>query len=143
MLLKITDISGQFRSYATFLLITTLTMQMIGCEKSSNDFRMTVDKIDELNGMILKGISISGKIESGCIANEDAFVIKRNGKLIHNNTTRVLNVQDLKDPDNFGGEVFTGDYVTLYIPDGKKQDIAPGDILSSNTTSCGKGSTEK
>lgn len=137
------NIAYHLRSYIPIFLIIPLTMQIIGCGKSSNDFRMTVDKIDELNGMILKGISISGKIESGCIANDDAFVIKRGGKQIHNNTTRILNVQDLKDPDNFGGEAFTGDYVTLYIPDGKKQDIAPGDILSSNTTSCGKGSAEQ
>ncbi len=121
-----------------FMMLITL---ILGCENSSNDFRMTVDKVDELNGMILKGISISGKIERGCIANDDAFFIKRNGKPIHNNTTRILNVQDLKEPDNFGGEVYAGDYVTLYIPDGKKQDIVPGDILSSNTTSCGKDAT--
>lgn len=137
------NIAYHLRLYIPIFLITPLIMQIIGCEKSSNDFRMTVDKVDELNGMILKGISISGKIESGCIANDNAFVIKRDGKQIHNNTTRILNVQDLKDPEHFGGEVFTGDYVTLYIPDGKKQDIAPGDILSSNTTSCGKGSTEQ
>ena len=143
MPLKIINVACQTRSYAALFLAITLAIHIIGCEKSSNDFQMTVDRVDELNGLILKGISISGKIQSGCIANDDAFVIKRNGKPIHNNTTRVLNVQDLKDPDNFGGEVFTGDYVTLYIPDGKKQDIAPGDILSSNTTSCGKGSAEK
>lgn len=143
MPLKIISIACQTRSCAALFLAITLVMHIVGCEKSSNDFQMTVDRVDELNGMILKGISISGKIESGCIANDDAFVIKRNGKPIHNNTTRVLNVQDLKDPDNFGGEVFAGDYVTLYIPDGKKQDIAPGDILSSNTTSCGKDSAKK
>ena len=104
---------------------------------------MTIDRVDELNGMILKGISISGTVETGCIANDDAFVVTRNGKEIHQNTVRVLNVKDLQDPDNFNGEVYIGDYVTLYIPDGKKQDIQSGDILSSNTISCDKAAARK
>jgi hypothetical protein len=33
--------------------------------------------------------------------------------------------------------------VTLYIPDGKKQDIQSGDILSSNTISCDKAAARK
>ena len=58
MPLKIINVACQTRSYAALFLAITLAIHIIGCEKSSNDFQMTVDRVDELNGMILKGISI-------------------------------------------------------------------------------------
>jgi selenocysteine-specific translation elongation factor len=131
------------RSGFALMLLSASIFFMVGCDKQSSRFQMTIDRVDELNGMILKGISISGTVETGCIANDDAFVVTRNGKEIHQNTVRVLNVKDLQDPDNFNGEVYIGDYVTLYIPDGKKQDIQSGDILSSNTISCDKAAARK
>lgn len=135
--------SRSWRSGVTLVLLSASIFFMAGCDKQSNRFQMTIDRVDELNGMILKGISISGTVETGCIANDDAFVVTRSGKDIHQNTVRILNVKDLKDPDNFNGDVFTGEYVTLYIPDGKKQDIQPGDVLSSNTISCNEDATRK
>ena len=137
------NFSRCLRSGFALMLLLASIFFMAGCDKQSNRFQMTIDRVDELNGMILKGISISGMVEAGCIANDDAFVVTRNGKEIHQNTVRVLNVKDLQDPDNFNGEVYIGDYVTLYIPDGKKQDIQSGDILSSNTISCIKAASRK
>ena len=116
----------------TFLL--ALAVQ--GCDSKSNDFEMKVDQVDELKGFILKGISLSGKIESGCIANDDEFIVERDGKEVLRTTVRIVNVLDLKDVDSFSGKVFQGDYVTFYIPDGKLQDVQAGDIVISNTTSC-------
>lgn len=120
-----------------------LAIQTTGCSENSNDFEMEVAQVDVLQGFILKGISISGKVEKGCISNDDEFVVTRNGKEVLKTTTRILNVLDLKDPDSFNGKVFTGDYVTLYIPDGKKQDVQPGDRLISNTISCEKEPSKK
>lgn len=109
---------------------------LVGCSKSANEVQMTVDQVDELKGMILKGISISGEIENGCIANDSEYRVIREGDEIHRDTVRILNVRDLKDPDAFDGKAFQADYVTLYIPDGKKGDIKPGDLLVSESTSC-------
>lgn len=113
-----------------------LTSLMAGCDRSSNAFEMKVDQVDELKGFILKGISISGKITKGCIANEDEFIVKRKGKEVYKTTTRIVNVLDLKDPDSFNGKVYEGNYVTFYIPDGKLQEIQAGDMVVSNTISC-------
>lgn len=123
------------------IAIIFLMATLIGCSKAANEFQMTVDQVDELQGMILKGISISGAIENGCIANDDEYVIHRAGKQVHTNTARILNIRDLKDPESFNGQAITGDYVTLYIPDGKKEDVNTGDVLSSAATSCDPNAT--
>ncbi len=115
-----------------------MAVQMAGCSKSPEEFSMKVDKVDELKGMILKGISITGKIENGCIANDDEFVVYRGGKEVMRTTTRVVNVDGLKNSDSFTGEVKLGDVVTFYIPDGKKEDVQVGDLVTSKTTTCGK-----
>lgn len=118
------------------VLLIALAAQSAGCERSATGFEMPVEKIDVLQGFILKGISISGEVKSGCIANEDEFVIKRKGKEILRTTTRILNIRDLEDPDAFNGQAAEGDVVTLYIPDGKEDDVRVGDILSSMATTC-------
>lgn len=118
------------------IVLIALAVQTAGCEKAKTDFEMPIEQVDVLQGFILKGISISGEVKSGCIANEDEFVIKRNGKEILRTTTRILNIRDLEDPDSFNGEAAEGDYVTLYIPDGKEDDVNLGDILSSSSTTC-------
>lgn len=120
------------------VLLIILTVQITACSKAPKDFEMTVNEVVELKGFILKGISISGKVNEGCIANEDDFIVKRDGKQILVTSTRILNVQGLEDPESFTGETRKGDYVTLYIPDGKKDDVKIGDVLSSKETSCNK-----
>jgi translation elongation factor EF-1alpha len=119
-----------------FVLLIAVVTPNMGCTKKQNAFDMTVQEVDALNGFILKGISISGKIENGCIAAEDEFIVKRNNKEILKQTARIVNVKNLKDLDSFDGKVFKGDYISLYIPDGKKEDVQVGDIVSSNAVSC-------
>lgn len=119
-------------------LVLLMAVQVAGCTKSPEEFSMKVDRVDELKGMILKGISITGKIEKGCIANDDEFVVQRAGKEVLRTTTRVVNVDGLTSADSFTGEVKLGDVVTFYIPDGKKEDVQVGDLVTSKTTTCGK-----
>lgn len=120
----------------TSIAIICFVTALAGCAKPVNKFEMTVDRVDELQGMILKGISISGTIEKGCIANDDEYLVKRAGKEVLKNDVRILSIRDPEDPDAFDGKAFETDYVTLYIPDGKKTDVKPGDILISNAISC-------
>jgi hypothetical protein len=54
-----------------------MAIQNTGCGWFSNRFEMTVDRVDELKGFILKGISITEKITVGCIANVDEYFVKR------------------------------------------------------------------
>ncbi len=115
-----------------------IAVQLAGCAKSPAEFSMKVDRVDELKGMILKGISITGKIENGCIANDDEFVVFRGGKEVLRTTTRVVNVDGLLNSESFTGEVKAGDVVTFYIPDGKKEEVQVGDRVTSETTTCGK-----
>lgn len=126
--------------FLPFLVL--LALSITGCTKAPEEFSMKVDRVDELKGMILKGISITGKIERGCIANDDEFVVQREGKEVLRTTTRVVNVDGLKNSDSFTGEVKEGDVVTFYIPDGKKEDVLVGDLVSSKTTSCGQKKPE-
>lgn len=118
------------------VLLLAFTALFAACEKASSDFEMEVDDVVELKGFILKGISISGKVTQGCIANNDNFLVKRKGNEIMTTSTRILNIAGQEDPESFTGEARNGDYVTLYIPDIKEDDVKPGDILSSNITSC-------
>lgn len=128
----------------TAVLLTLCVIPGMGCSKKEpKPFEMTVDKVDELNGLILRGISISGKVTSGCIANDNAFIVQRNGQQVLKEITRVVNVEGLEDADSFTGEVVEGDYVTFYIPDGKKQDVAVGDVVSSSVTSCTIGTSKR
>ena len=120
----------------TVVLFLILIGLNLACSKKSNDFEMTVDRVDELKGFILKGISITGKVKAGCIANDDEFVVERSGKEVYRTITRIVNVADLKDLESFTGKVFQGDYVTFYIPDGKLEEIKVGDRVVSNTISC-------
>lgn len=114
------------------ILLMFLVIPITGCDKASNDFEMTVERVDELKGVILKGISIIGTIKSGCIANVDKYIVKRDGKNVFETTARILEVS--KKP---GAEAAVrGDYVHLYIPDGKTEDVKPGDVVVSNMTSC-------
>ena len=78
------------------LVLMALAVQTAGCAKSATDFEMPAEKIDVLPGFILKGISISGEVKSGCIASEDEFVVKRDGKEILRTTTEYLTYVILK-----------------------------------------------
>lgn len=130
----------------TVMLLMFLVIPSMGCdrgandsdkisgssEKASDDFEMTVERVDELKGAILKGIAVIGTINSGCIVNMDKYVVKRNGKNALETDARILEVT--KKP---GAEAAVkGDYVHLYIPDAKPEDVKPGDMVVSNMTSC-------
>lgn len=85
------------------------------CTQKIPDFEMTVETVDALNGLILKGSSITGKVQKGCIANDDEYVISRKGKEILKTTTRILNVEIINSDQEFDGKVQQGDVVTLSL----------------------------
>ena len=97
---------------------------------------MKIDRIDVLNGFILKGISISGRVEKGCISNNDEFVVSRDGKEVLKTITRILSVDELKELGAFNDEVYTGEYVTFYLPDMKKEAVEEGDIVRAEHITC-------
>lgn len=119
-----------------WVLVLGLTAVTSGCAKSPSPFEMTVSRVDKLEGFILKGISITGTVSHGCIANEDIYIVRRKGEQVFTTDTRIVNVEGLKDPDAFDGKVFEGNVVTFYIPDGKLEDVLVGDEVSSEKVSC-------
>lgn len=130
--------NNKFRFLAIIFLATTAS-----CSLSTAKFSMPVSEVEELHGFVLKGISITGTISKGCIANDNEFVVTRSGKVVLTNTVRLVEVVDLKNPDSFNGEAYFGEQVRFYIPDLKKTDVQPGDIISSETANCPKGPTRK
>jgi translation elongation factor EF-1alpha len=129
----------------TAVLFLFVAIQGAGCDFGSNGsdgFEMRVDNVEELKGVILKGIALSGRIKHGCIAKDDEFNIKRDGDVVLTETARILNVSNESGtaPDPKPGEsikkAVQGDTVSLYIPDRSKDDVQPGDVIVSATTSC-------
>ena len=121
------------------IFLISMVISNAGCAKGSGDFQMTVERVDELKGVILKGIAISGPIKSGCIANENEYSVTRDGKEILKTSARILDVEKAGGAKYAGdGLAAKGDKVHLYIPDRHAGDVNLGDVVSSSTTSCGK-----
>lgn len=126
----------------TAVLFLFVAIQGAGCDFGSDGFQMRVDNVEELKGVILKGIALSGTIENGCIAKDDEFNIKRDGESVLTETARILNVSNESGtaPAPKAGEsikkAVQGDTVSLYIPDRSKDDVKVGDVVVSATTSC-------
>lgn len=113
-------------------LLLVAMIPNLGCAKESNKFEMSVEEIFELKGMVLKGIYLGGTIKSGCIANVDEYVVKRDGKVIVETIGRIFEVKEKPGAES----AVKGDYVKLYIPDAKPEDYKIGDVASSSKTSC-------
>jgi translation elongation factor EF-1alpha len=115
-------------------LLLFIAAPNVGC---AGDFEMTVERVEELKGVILKGIAISGPVKSGCIINNDVYTVQRDGKKILETTARILDIKK-KSGTPYSGEeaAVKGDNVHLYIPDAKPEDYKPGDVAGSSKTSC-------
>jgi translation elongation factor EF-1alpha len=120
-------------------LLLFIVAPNMGCAKVSGDFEMTVERVEELKGVILKGMAISGTIKSGCIINNDVYTVQRDGKDVLETTARILDVKK-KNGTPYSGEeaAVKGDNVHLYIPDAKAEDFKLGDVATSSKTSCQK-----
>lgn len=123
----------------TVILLMFLVIPSMGCDRGSSDadqasadFEMTVERVDELKGVILKGISVIGTINSGCIASMDKYVVKRDGKKVFETDARILEITNKPGAE----KAVKGDYVHLYIPDENPETVKVGDIVTSSTTSC-------
>ncbi len=119
-----------------FAILVGSLFILCGCSSRSPEFEMTVEKVDELKGFILKGIAISGPVTRGCIANDATYVIKRKGKKVFEDRAQILLAVKDGISREFNGETIKGDVASLYIRDGKLDDVQIGDVLSSDTKSC-------
>lgn len=110
----------------------------VGCTSQASEFKMKIDNINEMNGFILKGLGITGTVEQGCIAQDNEFVVVRDGKEVLKTITRILLVEDLREGEEIDGEAYTGEVVTFYLPDIKKEVVEIGDWVIGKTTTCKK-----
>lgn len=109
-----------------------------GCNSQASEFKMKIDRIDEMNGFILKGLAISGAVEHGCIAHDNEFVVARDGKEVLKAVTRILLVEGLHEGEEIDGEAYTGEMVSFYLPDMKKEVVEIGDWVVAKATTCKK-----
>ncbi len=101
-------------------------------------FEMTVEKVELLDGRLLKGTSITGTVTRGCIANNTAFTVYSKNKKTHENTLRILEASKNGRTKPPNGEIFRGEYATIYLPDQAVENFAPGDTITSDIISCKK-----
>lgn len=116
---------------------------LASCSRQEAKFVMPVDQVQHLQGFILKGLSITGKVTKGCIANDNEFTITRNGKLILTTSVRLLSIEELRPPLEFNGEAYLGETATFYLPDIKDGEVLKGDQITSLTANCTLGPPRK
>lgn len=109
-----------------------------GVSANATDFRMKIDRIDELNGIVLRGVSITETAEEGCISHDDVFVVRRNGKEVLQAVARILLVEDLREGEEVDGEAYAGEVISFYLPDMKKEVVQLGDFVTAKATKCKK-----
>ncbi len=95
---------------------------------------MTVDDVQSMRGFVLNGLGVKGTVEQGCIANHDAFVVKRNGKVVYEAMASIMSLDG-----SAGVEAGAGHKVEFFLKDAADGAVAAGDILEAETTTCGKG----
>jgi hypothetical protein len=118
-------------------LLLFIVAPNMGCAKVTGDFEMTVERVEELKGVILKGVAISGPVKSGCIINNDVYTVQRDGKELLETAARILDVKRKNGtPYSEGEAAVKGDTIHLYIPDAKGEDFKLGDVVKSGKTSC-------
>lgn len=126
----------------SFLLVFLVAL-IAGCdneskesENKSQSFEMRVDKVEKLEGVVLKGIAISGPVTGGCIKNNDEIVVGSDGEEALEEVARILKIQGTERIDPEAVEAVKGDYISLYIPDGSPDAVKHGDVVAGSDTSC-------
>ena len=120
-----------------------LTLCLLGCDKAPPAFKMTVDKVNKFNGLLLKGLAVSGTVEVGCISEGVALVIYREDEKILEEAARILSVSNDGNPKPPNGEALEKEFVTFYLPGVEEQKVMPGDVITSSVVSCRKTSLVK
>ena len=95
---------------------------------------MKVDNVQSMRGFVLNGLGVRGTVAQGCIANYDAFLVKRNGKVVYEATASIMSLDGVE-----GFEAGAGHKVEFFLKDAADGAVAVGDILEAETTTCGKG----
>ena len=109
-----------------------------GCNSNASEFKMKIDRIDEMNGFVLRGLSITGTVDKGCIAHDNEIVVARDGKEVLKTVTRILLVEGLQEGEEIDGEAYAGEVVSFYLPDMKKEVVEIGDWVIGKETTCKK-----
>jgi translation elongation factor EF-Tu-like GTPase len=112
-------------------LLTILAIS--ACDRGPEPFRMTVENVQSMRGFVLKGLGVAGTVEQGCIANYDAFVVLRNGKVVYEEKASIMSLDGVE-----GFEAGAGHKVEFYLGDAADGAVAVGDVLEAEVTTCGK-----
>lgn len=116
-------------------LLTILAIS--ACDRGPQKFRMTVDFVNPMRGFVLNGLSVGGTVEKGCIANYDAFVVKRKEKVVYEDKASIMSLNGHE-----GFEVATGQKVEFYLRGAADEAVMVGDVLEADVTTCGKSKYE-
>lgn len=107
------------------------------CDRGPERFRMTVDAVQSMRGFVLNGLGVRGTVAQGCIANHDAFVVKRNGKVVYEWKASIMSLDGVE-----GFEADAGHKVEFYLSGAADGAVAVGDVLEAEVTTCGKSKDE-
>lgn len=114
------------------VLLTILAIS--ACDRGPEPFRMTVENVQSMRGFVLNGLGVGGTVEQGCIANYDAFVAIRNGKVVYEGKASIMSLDGVE-----GFEAGAGHEVEFYLRGAADGAVAVGDVLEAEVTTCGKG----
>jgi hypothetical protein len=98
---------------------------------------MTVENVQSMRGFVLNGLGVGGTVEKGCIANYDAFVFKRNGKVVYEGNASIMSLDGRE-----GFEAGAGHKVEFYLRGAADGTVAVGDVIEAEVTTCGKSEGE-
>lgn len=120
---------------ASAALLTILSIS--ACDRGPEQFQMTVDNVQSMRGFVLNGLGVGGTVAQGCIANHDAFVVKREGKVVYEAKASIMSLNGVE-----GFEAGAGHKVEFFLKDAADGAVAVGDVLEAEVTTCGKNEDE-
>jgi hypothetical protein len=125
------------------VIVLGLAFAAAGCNKKANHFELIVEEVNQLDGLVLKGLAISGTVKKGCIANDTELSIYRDNVKVVDNVARILSVSNQGNPKPPNGEALVKEFATLYLPGVELHEVVAGDVISSSVVSCRKTSLVK
>ena len=114
-----------------------IALALTACDRGPKPFRMEVQDVQSMRGFVLNGLGVRGTVEQGCIANFDAFVFMRDGKIALESAASIMSVDGLA-----GSEAKAGDEVMFFLKDAPDGAVAVGDVIEAETNTCSKEDSE-
>ena len=105
-------------------------------KKPDPAFEMTIAKVEDMKGMVMKGSSVSGIVSKGCVANHDPMMVTREGTVLVESTAKIINIRGNGSMGANAGQTQQGDEPYFYLPDIYSDTVKVGDVVTATTSTC-------